>query len=497
MHRQTVAVAVALAAVTVTFACGLCSWTLVATKRRRAKLPPGDFGWPIVGEMLRLLASPIAFWDSRGRAAASAGTGAYSTSILMSDTVVVTSPELATFALRTEALGKADMINHPVLKAVFGSRNIFALKGDDHTRLRKVLQKAFTPEATRAYLPALDRCVVNFLERLSSTNEEVVSDAAFKTLALDMFLVTAVGRTLERPFLDRIARLFAEMAASVTGVSPFPLPGTAYHRALRARRELDSILVGILTEFQNDANNPTHKRANKTTTQQQHASMVGMMLDTRDECGQPLSTEEILDSLCATMFAGHDTTASTLSALVKRLTENPSILATLRIEVRELFPDGLAAPLDFDKLRGAKWLNAVMNESWRFSPPVNFAPRVTNQDVELPDTPYVLPKGTLLFTSIWALAHDDAFWGPNAYAFDPEAHFLRVASPSGSSLSPHFSVFGGSSRTCVGEQLSRLETLIFLARVAQGFALHAAPLPPTEFPVVFETSRLRVVALRG
>ena len=452
--------------------------------RRAAGLPPGDVGWPLVGEMLRLVAAPVEFWDEK--AVKAAGDGAYTTNILMTDTVVVTSPELASFALRAEAMGKATMVEHPIVKAVFGKRNITTLKGMEHARMRKLLAKAFTPEATRAYLPALDKCVVAALTRLAAETADgssVNSDASFKALALDMFFVSAMGRSADRDFLARATKLFTDMGASLMGVVPLPIPGTVLYRALRARKQLDAELDAILAEFHASMKSP-----------RMSSSVLGMLLDARDDDGNALTREEMYDSLAIALFAGHDTTAATMSALVMRLSDpaNALVLKKLREEVAALFPGGLNAPLDFDTLRSAKWLNAVMNESWRFSPPVNFAPRVATHDIALPNTPFRVPAGSMLYTSVWALSRNP-FWGPHPYAFDPEEHFTKRDDASVASLAPFFSIFGGSSRACIGEQLARLETLIFLARVAQGWSFEAKAVPRAGFPITFETSEMRVL----
>ena len=57
--------------------------------------------------------------------------------------------------------------------------------------------------------------------------------------------------------------------------------------------------------------------------------MLSLLLEARDEDGEPMSDRELRDELLTMLVAGHETTATALAWAFERLLRNPEALARL------------------------------------------------------------------------------------------------------------------------------------------------------------------------
>ena len=74
------------------------------------------------------------------------------------------------------------------------------------------------------------------------------------------------------------------------------------------------------------------------------SDILSLLLDAEDEDGNRLNDMQIRDEVMTLLFAGHDTTTSTISFMFYELARQPQIAARLRAEQRELAPAGARAP---------------------------------------------------------------------------------------------------------------------------------------------------------
>lgn len=89
---------------------------------------------------------------------------------------------------------------------------------------------------------------------------------------------------------------------------PINLPGTLFHKAMKARKELAKILAQIIST--------------RRKTKQEHNDLMGSFMS--EKAG--LTDEQIADNIIGVIFAARDTTATVLTWIVKYLGENPSVL---------------------------------------------------------------------------------------------------------------------------------------------------------------------------
>ena len=170
----------------------------------------------------------------------------------------------------------------------------------------------------------------------------------------------------------------------------------------------------------------------------ERGDVMSLLLQARDEDGEPLSDKELRDELVTLLVAGHETTATSLAWALERITRHPDVLARLEDD-----PDG-------------EYLDAVIKESLRLRPVVPAVGRMLAEPVELGG--YELPAGVSIVPSIY-LTHRRADIYPDPLAFKPE-RFLENP-PSNFEYLP----FGGGVRRCLGASFAQFEMKIVLGTI--------------------------------
>jgi cytochrome P450 len=208
------------------------------------------------------------------------------------------------------------------------------------------------------------------------------------------------------------------------------------------------------------------------------SDILSLLLDAHDEDGNRLSDVQIRDEVMTLLFAGHDTTTSTVSFMFYELARNPEVVARLLAEQDSLCPGG--TPSASQLLSGElPELEMVLDETLRMYPPAWVGPRRALESFEFAGR--TVPARAFVNYSSWASHHlPDVFEDPEAFRperFTPEA---RAALPKGA-----YVPFGGGSRTCIGMRFGQLEVRAIAALIlsrctlalADGFRLEIRQMP--------------------
>lgn len=315
-------------------------------------------------------------------------------------------------------------------------------------------------------LPAFHR------ERIAGTLETMISET---NAALDSF---AVGRRVDlyawtRKLALRIAMralfgldpdgaharevdaagLFEEALAFYA--SPVPLrvlrgPGSPWHRQKVATRKLNRILFAEI--------------ARRRRTGERGEDVLSLLLDAHDEDGEGLTEGQIRDEMMTLLFAGHDTTTSTVAFMFYELAHHPEAVAKVAAEQDALLAGSLptAAQLMSGELGE---LEKVLEETLRMYPPAWIGPRRSLEAFEFGGT--AVPGDTFVNYCSWASHHlPGVFAEPER--FDPErfAPEAKARLPKGAYIP-----FGGGSRTCIGMRFGQLEVRTIATLLLQRFSL--------------------------
>ncbi|KXN65106.1 cytochrome P450 [Conidiobolus coronatus NRRL 28638] len=186
---------------------------------------------------------------------------------------------------------------------------------------------------------------------------------------------------------------------------------------------------------------------------------------------EPLTDEELVQNINLFFFAGHDTTASTLSYALYSIARNRDIQDKLRNDIYQKMGlsdnhKKLVVPTS-EQVKNMEYLHLVIKETMRMFPPILHLGRTLGEDYLIPEDNIVIPKGTNIALSIYSVLHDPKIY-PNPEKFDPE-RFLNAKYDVDT-----YMPFGGGSRMCVGINFSLVEQKVFFALLLQKFDLKIA-----------------------
>lgn len=205
-------------------------------------------------------------------------------------------------------------------------------------------------------------------------------------------------------------------------------PGTPWQKMMDARRRLDGVVLDEL--------------ARRRAAGEHGDDLLGLLLDAQDSDGLHLTDKDIRDEVMTLMFAGHDTTTSTVAFLFYELARHP-----------ELVEDP-----SFD-------LSLALDETLRIYPPAWVGPRRSLQPFELCGVP--VPGGVPVNYSSWASHHLPDVWGdPEVFRPERFAPENRAKLPKGA-----YVPFGGGSRTCLGMRFGQAEIAVIATALLERFRL--------------------------
>lgn len=322
------------------------------------------------------------------------------------------------------------------------SKAIININGEDHKRHRRLLMPAFSKAALESYAVDIADIAGRMVERwpidrvvdLDELVREVVMCAAVQTLlGLDL--------TRERSDIGEIAVAFSNaLAAPLAILLPYEIPGLPYRRSQKIGVQLVDRIEALIARKRKSGHDDTDALARLI-----HAS---------DEDG--FTDDELVAETTVLFFAGHETTAKTLSWTLFLLERHPAVLSDVLDEIGEVLGD---RPPTVDDLLRMPRLDRVLKESMRLlsSVPLLFL-RVPSHDVSVGGI--ALPQGSNVVVSPFATHHDPAIY-PNPHRFDPD-RWIDLK-PSLYEYLP----FGAGARMCAGARFAEQAMRLILPTILQ------------------------------
>ncbi len=192
--------------------------------------------------------------------------------------------------------------------------------------------------------------------------------------------------------------------------------------------------------------------------------ILGLLLQARDDQGNGLSDRQIRDEVMTLMFAGHDTTTSTIAFMFHELARNPQVVQRLLAEQDAQLSAGrpTVAQLTAGEL---PQLEMVLEETLRKYPPAWIGPRRAIEPYEFEGMS--VPGRAFVNYCSWASHHlPDVFPEPDRFLPERFAPDARAALPKGA-----YVPFGGGSRTCIGMRFGQLEVRAIATMILSRFTL--------------------------
>ncbi|KFP72217.1 Cytochrome P450 3A12, partial [Acanthisitta chloris] len=198
---------------------------------------------------------------------------------------------------------------------------------------------------------------------------------------------------------------------------------------------------------------------------------------TETDMDKTLSDEEILAQALIFVFAGYETTSSTLSYIAYNLATHPDVQQRLQDEIDANLPN--KATPTYNAITQMEYLDMVVNESIRLYPAGGRIERVCKKTVELNGV--TIPKGMVVMIPAFVLHRDPAYW-PEPEEFRPE----RFSKENKEGIDPYtFLPFGAGPRNCIGMRFALLVVKVAVVVLLQNFSFRTCK--DTPIPLVLDT----------
>lgn len=323
-----------------------------------------------------------------------------------------------------------------MLAGLLGSSSVLVVDDEEHRDRRRLMLAPFRREAVAAQTGLIARIAADNIAGWPVGRTFAVAPK-MSEITLEVILRTVIGATDEH----RLAQLRAIMpkllsvgvweslAINTPGLQRLA-PWRPFHDRLR---EADRLLYAEIAE----------RRADPELDSRTDA--LAMMI----RAGQ-MTDIQLRDQLMTLLVAGHDTTATSLSWALERLTRHPAVLDTA---VR-------AARAGTDE-----YLDAVCREVLRIRPVVFDVGRILTEPTEVAG--YRLPAGVMVAPGI-GLVHRDAGQYEDPDRFDPDRMIDASFGPT------TWLPFGGGNRRCLGANFALVEMAVVLREVLRRVDLHTS-----------------------
>lgn len=417
-------------------------------------LPPGSMGLPLIGETLQYFSkSPYdGIPPFIAQRTAKYGT-LFKTSLVGQPIVISTDPEVNYYVFQQEdKLFQCSYTKSAV--ELSGKKGLMGNGGSAHKYLRNLVLSLTGPDKLKTKLVSeVDRITREHLHRWTTQGDIEVKDAS--EIMLFIFIAGKILGMNEKEALT----LRGHYKAFVKGFLSFPinLPGTAFHSGLQGRKNAIKMIKDVFEE----------RRSSKEKANEQ--DFIDHLLQEIDKEETFITEDTAVDLIFFVIFAAHETTSSTMTLLFKYFTEHPDIVRQLKEEHENIIRnrEDKDAPISWVEYKSMTFTHRVTNETVRLA---NIAPgifRKVLKDVEIKG--YTIPEGWTMVVCSPSVHLDENMYD-NPLEFNPS----RWKDEELNGASKRFMAFGGGNRMCVGADLSKMQTSIFIHYFMTSFKWNVA-----------------------
>ncbi|XP_040944353.1 abscisic acid 8'-hydroxylase 3 [Gossypium hirsutum] len=405
---------------------------------------PGSMGWPIIGESLSFLSdfsSPSGIFSFMNKRQQRYGK-VFKSFVLGRYTVFMTGREASKILLT----GKDGMVSLNLFytgQQVLGPNSLLQTNGEAHKRLRRLIAEPLSIDGLKKYFHFINTQAIETLDQWTGKRVLVLEEASSFTLKVIGNMIMSLEPSGEEQ--ERFRANFKIISSSFASM-PFKIPGTAFHRGIKARDSMYAMIDSIIA-----------KRRNGEVIQQDFLESLIIKhskgTNTIDNEDNKLTDQQMKDNILTLLVAGHDTTTAALTWLVKFLGENPAVLEQLReehLQIQANRKDG--TNLTWSEVNNMPYTNKVISETLRRATILPWYSRKAAQDFEIDG--YNIKKGWSINLDVVSIHHDPETF-PDPEKFDPSRFDAPLKTFS-------YLGFGSGPRMCPGMNLAKLEICIFI-----------------------------------
>uniref|UniRef100_A0A672LQ62 Cytochrome P450 3A n=1 Tax=Sinocyclocheilus grahami TaxID=75366 RepID=A0A672LQ62_SINGR len=370
--------------------------------------------------------------------------------------------------------------------SLFTNRRNFRLNGplydavsiaedDNWRRIRSVLSPSFTSGRLKEMFGIMkthSHILVDNLGKAATRGEAVDIKEFFGAYSMDVVTSTAFSVDIDSlnnpkdPFVTNIKKMlkfdFLNPLFLIIALFPFITP------------VLDKMDYALFPTFVTDFFYTALKKLKSERVAKDHKKRVDFLqLMVDSQTGKPergsseehtekgLSDHEILSQSMIFIFAGYETTSSTLSFFFYNLATNPEAMKKLQEEIDQTFAD--KAPVDYEAVMNMEYLDAALHESLRLFPVAGRLERVCKKTVDI--NGLLIPKDMVVMIPTYALHRDPDYWS-DPESFKPE----RFTKDNNESIDPYmYMPFGLGPRNCIGMRFAQVTMKLAIVEILQRF----------------------------
>ncbi|XP_062290346.1 cytochrome P450 3A40-like [Scomber scombrus] len=362
---------------------------------------------------------------------------------------------------------------------------------DDWRRIRSVLSPSFTSGKLKEMFDIMKHHSANLVSNMkkkSDKDESLDMKEFFGPYSMDVVSSTAFSVDIDSlnnpsdPFVTNIKKMlkFDFLNPLFLIVAFFPFMGPVLEKMEY------SFFPSSVTDFFYAALQKI-KSNRENSKQKSRVDFLQLMIDSQknnDSSGgaqdKGLTDHEILSQAMIFLFAGYETSSSSLTFLAYNLARNPHIMKLLQEEVDSTFPN--KAPVQYQALMQMEYLDNVINESLRLYPIAARLERVAKASVEI--NGIVIPKDMVVMVPTWPLHRDPDVW-PEPEEFKPE----RFSKENKETIDPYtYMPFGAGPRNCIGMRFALVMMKLAMVEILQRFSFRVCK--ETEVPLEMDVQGL-------
>lgn len=194
-----------------------------------------------------------------------------------------------------------------------------------------------------------------------------------------------------------------------------------------------------------------------------HLDFLDILITAKDENGMGLTDQEIRDEVDTFMFAGHDTTASSIMWTLYSLAKYPDMQENVRKDIQDVLQD--RTRLEVDDLPKLNYTTRFIKESMRMYTPVPAITRKLAEPVTVEGVTF--PAGSVIDLHPHLMHHNPSVWEDHAI-FDPD----RFTPENIAKKDPFaFLPFSAGQRNCIGQHFAMNEIKTLVSRVVTRFQI--------------------------
>ncbi|NWW77831.1 C340 protein, partial [Climacteris rufus] len=386
--------------------------------------------------------------------------------------------------------------------SLFTNRRNFRLNGilqsalnvaenEQWRRIRTVLSPTFSSGKLKEMFHIINHYgekLVKNIEKKVANDEFVTAKDVFGAYSMDVVTSTSFSVNIDSmsnpndPFVTNIKKFlqfsFLSPVFLFLVLFPFVIPVLEKMKVTLLPSDVMGFFTNIFTKM---------KKEREKGSSTDRVDFLQLMIESQNShdgsksaetnLDKTLSDEEVLAQALIFVFAGYETTSSSLSYIAYSLATHPDVQQRLQDEVDAHLPSK-AAPT-YSTITQMEYLDMVVNESLRLYPAGGRLERVCKRTVELSGV--TIPEGMVVLIPAFVLHRDPQYW-PEPDEFRPE----RFSKENKEGIDPYtFLPFGAGPRNCIGMRFALLVVKVAVVLLLQNFSFRTCK--ETPIPLVLDS----------